>query len=137
MTYSKIIPIEFNHCDPAGIVFYPRYFEMINSVVENFFADVVGRSFAQMHAGGKHNGVPTVRIEANFAAPSRLGEKVDFALNVGRVGSSSLALTIAANHQGEHRLRVDLTVVWINGGRAAPWPADMRANLLVFQETKA
>ena len=137
MTYTKIIPIEFNHCDPAGIVFYPRYFEMINSVVENFFADVVGRSFAQMHAVGKSNGVPTVKIEANFAAPSQLGEKVEFALVVVGVGTSSLALTIAANHQGEHRLRVDLTVVWIEGTRATPWPADLRANLLAFQEISA
>ena len=47
MRYQRLIQIEFNHCDPAGIVFYPRYFEMTNSVVENFFADVVGRSFAQ------------------------------------------------------------------------------------------
>ena len=51
MSYTRLIQIEFNHCDPAGIVFYPRYFEMTNSVVENFFADVVGRSFAQMHSG--------------------------------------------------------------------------------------
>ena len=137
MTYTKIIPIEFNHCDPAGIVFYPRYFEMINSVVENFFADVVGRSFAQMHSGGNHNGVPTVRIEAHFAAPSRLGEKVEFALNVVRVGTSSLAMTIAATHQSEHRLRADLTVVWVDQGQSAPWPADLRANLLAFQETSA
>ena len=137
MTYIKTIPIEFNHCDPAGIVFYPRYFEMINSVVENFFADVVGRSFAQMHFGGAQNGVPTVRIEANFASPSRLGETVEFALEVVRVGTSSLALTITASHMAKHRLRADLTVVWIDHARAAPWPADMRANLLDFQEHPA
>ena len=28
MLYHRLYPIEFNHCDPAGIVFYPRYFEM-------------------------------------------------------------------------------------------------------------
>lgn len=134
MIYARLIPIEFNHCDPAGIVFYPRYFEMINSVVENFFADVVGRSFAQMVCNGNQNGVPTVRIEANFAAPSLLGEKVEFALQVLSLGTSSLVLTIAARHQGEHRLRVDLTVVWVDRGCPAPWPADMRAKLLAFQE---
>ena len=137
MIYTKITPIEFNHCDPAGIVFYPRYFEMINSVVENFFADVVGRSFAQMVCNGQPNGVPTVRIEANFAAPSRLGEKVTFGLQVARVGTSSLGMAITAEHPGDHRLRADLTVVWIDQGHAAPWPADMRAKLLAFQETKA
>ena len=134
MIYTKTIPIEFNHCDPAGIVFYPRYFEMINSVVENFFADVVGRSFAQMTTQGHQNGVPTARIEANFAAPSRLGEKVEFALQVARLGSSSLGLTITASQGGEHRLRVDLTVVWVTKGQPGPWPLDMRANLVAFQE---
>lgn len=137
MIYTRITPVEFNHCDPAGIVFYPRYFEMINSVVENFFAEVVGRSFAQMVGGGNHNGVPTVRLETNFAAPSRLGEKVEFALQVARIGSSSLTLTITASHAGEHRLRADLTVVWVQDGRAAVWPADMRANLLAFQGISA
>ena len=137
MIYTRIIPIEFNHCDPAGIVFYPRYFEMINSVVENFCADVVGRSFAQMVGAPARNGVPTVRIEANFAAPSRLGEKVEFALDVVRVGTSSLSVTITASHLGQQRLRADLTVVWVDSGRAAPWPADMRTNLLAFQETTA
>ena len=28
--------IGFKHCDPAGIVFYPRYFEMFNDCVEAF-----------------------------------------------------------------------------------------------------
>jgi 4-hydroxybenzoyl-CoA thioesterase len=31
MLYHRLYPIEFNHCDPAGIVFYPRYFEMTMS----------------------------------------------------------------------------------------------------------
>lgn len=137
MIYTKITPIEFNHCDPAGIVFYPRYFEMINSVVENFFADVVERSFAQMVGGGNRNGVPMVRLETNFAAPSRLGDKVEFALQVARVGASSLTLTVTANHEGEHRLRADLTVVWVQDGRARHWPADMRAKLLAFQGISA
>ena len=134
MIYTKVIPIEFNHCDPAGIVFYPRYFEMINSVVENFFADVVGRSFAQMHSVLPYTGVPTVRIEANFAAPSRLGEKVEFALQVVRIGASSLAMVITARHNEQPRLQVDLTVVWTCGGRATRWPAVLRATLLAFQE---
>ncbi len=91
MIYERLIQIEFNHCDPAGIVFYPRYFEMVNSVIENFFADVVGRSFAQMHNGAA-NGVPTVAIETSFQRPSRLGDKVLFSLAVEKIGGSSLLM---------------------------------------------
>ena len=32
-TFTIRRQVEFNHCDPAGIVFYPRYFEMISAVV--------------------------------------------------------------------------------------------------------
>jgi hypothetical protein len=52
MSYARTIRVEFNHCDPAGIVFYPRYFEMTNSVCENFFREVVGYSYHAMMADG-------------------------------------------------------------------------------------
>lgn len=134
MSYERLIQVEFNHCDPAGIVFYPRYFEMTNSVVENFFADVVGRSFAQMHLHGQLNGVPTVRIETDFLAPSRLGDKVLFALTIIRLGDSSLAVSISARLGDEVRMRAKLTLVWIDGMKAAPWPDAMRARLTEFME---
>ena len=140
MTYQRTIPIEFNHCDPAGIVFYPRYFEMTNSVIENFFADVVGRSFAQMHSGaqnGAQNGVPTVAIEATFVAPSRLGDKVLFALQVLTVGRTSLGVRITGVCDGQDRMRADLTLVWIDAMKAAPWPDAMRAALVKYRETSA
>jgi 4-hydroxybenzoyl-CoA thioesterase len=129
MSYTRVIPIEFNHCDPAGIVFYPRYFEMTNSVVENFFADVLGYSFARMHTDGMHNGVPTVSIRCDFRAPSRLGDKVPFTLTVVSVGRSSLGVRIVAAVDGETRLETENTLVWINAGRAAPWPEEIRVKL--------
>lgn len=135
MSYERIIQIEFNHCDPAGIVFYPRYFEMVNSVIENFFADVVGRSFAAMHFGAS-NGVPTVAMEAVFQKPSRLGEKVRFTLRVEKVGGSSVKMWIEGHGADGLRLRVGMTLAWIDGMKAAPWPAEMRAALEAYKETQ-
>lgn len=136
MSYQRTIQIEFNHCDPAGIVFYPRYFEMTNSVVENFFADEVGRSFAAMHTGGRHNGVPTVHIETDFLAPSRLGDKVLFTLVVRRLGGSSVAVEITGTMGGETRIKARLTLVWIDNMKAAPWPEPMRARLAAHLEAE-
>lgn len=136
MTYQRTIPIEFNHCDPAGIVFYPRYFEMTNSVIENFFADVVGRSFASMHSGAQ-NGVPTVSIVADFMAPSRLGDKVLFSLVITKLGRSSVTVTIEGRMAEELRMRATLTLVWIDGMKAAAWPDDMRARLQAYMEETA
>ena len=135
MMYERIIQIEFNHCDPAGIVFYPRYFEMVNSVIENFFADVVGRSFASMHFGAD-NGVPTVAMEAVFQKPSRLGDKVRFTLRVEKVGGSSVTMWLEGYGPDGLRLRVGMTLAWIAGMKAAPWPAEMRAALERYRETQ-
>ncbi len=136
MSYTREIQIEFNHCDPAGIVFYPRYFEMTNSVVENFFNDVVGRSFASMHRGAD-NGVPTVALAAEFVAPSRLGDKVLFSLKIEKLGRSSVSLQIAGHMGAELRLRVALTLVWIDGMKSAAWPDAMRARLVAYMEDAA
>ncbi len=137
MSYTKTIQIEFNHCDPAGIVFYPRYFEMTNSVVENFFADEIERSFAQMHNDGMKNGVPTVHIEADFVAPSRLGDKVDFTLVVRKLGGSSVAVEITGRMGDEVRMRARITLVWIDNMKAARWPEAMRARLAAHLEEAA
>jgi 4-hydroxybenzoyl-CoA thioesterase len=133
--YERLIQIEFNHCDPAGIVFYPRYFEMVNSVIENFFADVVGRSFAAMHNGAS-NGVPTVAMEAVFQKPSRLGDKVRFTLRVEKVGGSSVKIWIEGYGPDGLRLRVGMTLAWIDRMKAAPWPLEMRAALERYRETQ-
>ena len=132
MIYHRSIPIEFNHCDPAGIVFYPRYLEMTNSVVENFFADVAGQSFAAMMAA--REGVPTAKLEVAFHAPSRLGERLDWRLAVTRLGRSSLALRIEG-WAAAPRLTVNLTVVRVGAeGRPLAWEPAMRARLVAFME---
>ena len=132
MIYHRPIQIEFNHCDPAGIVFYPRYFEMISSVAENFFKDVAGRSYASMIA--TRQGVPAARIETNFHVPSRLGEVLDFRLKITRLGATSITFEITAQG-GTNRLTCLLTLVWISPeGRPMPWPEAMRTKLSAFKE---
>ena len=128
MTYRRACPVEFNHCDPAGIVFYPRYFEMTNSVVENFFREIMGFPFARLHAEGR--AVPTARIAIDFTAPSRLGDRLDFTLDVARLGRTSVTFRIAATGAGEPRLQGLFTLVWLDAtGRPDPWPAAMRDTL--------
>lgn len=131
MIYTRIMPVEFNHCDPAGIVFYPRYFEMTNSLVENFFADVMGHSYGAMMAAGQ--GVPTARLETNFKLPSRLGDKLEWRLKVLRVGRSSVNFLATAQVADQLRLIADLTLVWVDAGKPTRWPDAMRFKLHAFE----
>ncbi|MEY1556147.1 acyl-CoA thioesterase [Yoonia sp. R2331] len=123
MVFTFPQKVLFRHCDPAGIVFYPRYFEMINDCVEAFFAKL-GFPFEDIH---KQSGVPTAQIETRFSAPSRHGDELLLTLAVARVGRSSLGLEIDAHAGRECRFSCSSTLVYINEtGRAAPWPADLK-----------
>ena len=62
----------FKHCDPAGIVFYPRFFEMINDAVEALFSDMLGWPFEKMHPD---SGVPTAEFKVRFKVPCRQGDQ--------------------------------------------------------------
>ncbi|QOR39200.1 acyl-CoA thioesterase [Billgrantia diversa] len=131
MTYTTRRKVRFEHCDPAGIVFYPRYFEMINATVEDWFSDVVGCGFPELVASGR--GVPVVALETQFLSPSRLGETLTFRLLPQAVGRTSLKLDITATGDDQPRLKVLLTLVLINlaTGRPLPWPDAMRQEFLL------
>lgn len=121
--FTLPIKILFQHCDPAGIVFYPRYFEMVNQVVEAWFEEALGYAFADMQFGDEC-GVPTVSIAADFAAPSRMGEVVAFSLEATKLGRTSVALRIEGRAGDERRLTATPTLVYIakSDGRPVPWP---------------
>lgn len=134
MTYRRDIRIEFNHCDPAGIVFYPRYFEMLNSVIENFFRDVARHPFEVMMLDD--TGVPTARVEMTYTAPSRLGEVLAWGLTVVRLGRAALDLRVEASGPDVRRLTAEITVVHIKSGRPMAWPEAVRARIALFAETQ-
>ena len=128
MSFTYTQRIKFRHCDPAGIVFYPRFFEMMNDTVEAFFARRLDFPFAEVMDG---HGVPTAQISAVFAAPSRLGDVLEIALDPGRVGRSSLDLDYTAHCKSELRFTGSSTLVFVDAaGRPTPWPDRVRRILM-------
>ncbi|MBF57512.1 acyl-CoA thioesterase [Halomonas sp. FeN2] len=132
MAFTTQRKVRFQHCDPAGIVFYPRYFEMINSVVEDWFEEIVQSDFNQLHVESG-TGVPTAAIDTQFHAPSRLGERLTFELAVQTVGRSSLTLQITAYCGEQKRLTSNSTLVYVdlNSGKPMPWTEAMRQHFIV------
>jgi len=122
--------VRFQHCDPAGIVFYPRYFEMINTTVEEWFAQRLRVPFEMLH-GPLGAAVPTASINVAFHAPSRLGDVLDFRLKPTRIGRSSVGLSIEAYCGSEKRLSMESTLVFTRAGANGPdsWPEDIRARI--------
>lgn len=129
-TFSMLRKIRFGHTDPAGIVYYPHYFDMFNGVVEDFFDDCVGASFQAMRA--EHNLVTPLRhIEADFMAPCRIGDQLRLVLTLEAFGRSSLRLTIDGRVDGSSRLKARLVIVFISAetGRVAAPPPEIARRL--------
>ena len=137
-TFVLPIKVLFQHCDPAAIVFYPRYFEMINLTVEEWFEQELDYSFAKMQ-GPDGRGVPTVTIQTDFRAVSRLGDRLEFSLKVVKLGRTSVSLEITATCGDEVRLTAAPVLVFMDKatGRPVPWEDATRARMQRFLDAKA
>lgn len=136
LIYRAEVPVRFTHCDPAGIVFYPRYFEMFNDLVEDWCREGLQCSFPEIIVR-RGWGLPTVHLEVDFSAPSTFGEVLSAALTVRSVGKSSIGLRIVLTGQ-DAMLRVAGNVVLVlidrSTRRAIPLPDDLRAMILKFKQ---
>ena len=130
MPFAINTKVRIAQVDPAGIVFYPRYFEMLNNAVEDWFEQDLGLDMTTMHMA-KHIGVPTVKIDVIFTAPSRLGEVLTITIEPRAVGRSSCNVNLTITCDGSMRLNADMVIVCMDlfKAKAVPWPASLRERL--------
>lgn len=131
--FKRNVKVRFAHCDPAGIIFYPRYFEILNSVVEDWFDLELGYSFNQLLTRLKI-GTPMVDVQSEFLKPCRLDDVLDITLRVQKLGISSAIIQVTA--------KVDLIVNIRSRGvlvcskrdlsSSTPWPSDIAAKMETF-----
>jgi 4-hydroxybenzoyl-CoA thioesterase len=94
--------VRFSDCDPAGMVFYPQYFVMLNGLVEDWFTQALGVDYAHL-LGVRRVGLPLVSLQAEFKAPSRMGETIALQLQLVRKGRRSLSLQVQCVGSGTAR----------------------------------
>jgi 4-hydroxybenzoyl-CoA thioesterase len=75
LTNRKSIHIEWGDCDPAGIVYYPRYFAYFDNCTSALF-ESAGLPKHQMLKRFGIVGIPMVDTRARFVLPSRFGDDV-------------------------------------------------------------
>ena len=126
--------LRFGDCDPAGIAYYPRYFDLLNGVVEDWWISM-GHPWRILF-GERRIGLPTVRFEVDFRAPAFLEDELRFTLSIKRIGGKSVEL--------EHVVQREAVTLWqcaqtlvatsLDSHRSIAWPADLHAALVSFQE---
>lgn len=111
--------IRFQHCDPAGIVFYPRYYELINAAVEDLFEQKFGLTHKAICDANR--GIPMKRINITFIRPSYLGDWINIYIQPSRIGRSSLACALRIeSDSGECRVDGDFVLVYIDSISKTP-----------------
>jgi 4-hydroxybenzoyl-CoA thioesterase len=75
ITNRKSIHIEWGDCDPAQIVYYPRYFEYFDGCTAALF-EKAGLQKRQMLKTYQIIGIPLVDLQASFKVPSRFCDTV-------------------------------------------------------------
>ena len=126
--------VRFGHCDPAGIVFYPRYFEMLNALVEDWISDGLNISYAEL-LGPRRVGLPTVSLKTDFKRISRMGDELVQRIAILRLGRSSLTLDIEFEGQDGMRVAFEQVLVCtsLDTHQSQEFPADLRAALETAQ----
>ena len=82
-------------CDPAGIVFYPRYFAMFDHSTTLLIERTLGMSKHQLQEAHGFAGYPMVESRARFLLPTRFGDDVEIETSIAAVRcSSSISPTV-------------------------------------------
>jgi 4-hydroxybenzoyl-CoA thioesterase len=132
--FERVQRIRFAHCDPAGIVFYPQYFVLAQNHIEDWFTDGLGIDYADL-VGRRRVGLPTVSLQTEFTAVSRMGDAVTLSLAVERLGGSSLTLALDVRGADGPRVKLRKVIVCtrLDTHRAQAWPDDVRAAIETFR----
>ncbi len=130
-TVQKLV--RFQHCDPAGIVFFPQYFLLFNEIVEDWFQGPLQTQWRAFHLELKQ-GCPIKKIDTEFFSPSMIGDVLDCELLIDRLGGSSISLTITMTCKGELRAIEHETRVQISSIENKPkaWAPELRERMAKF-----
>ena len=127
--------VRYAHCDPGERVYFARFFDMFNAVLEDWFAEGLGCPWgSELMVPPRDLRVPSLVIDAEFLRACVLGETLDFGLWVRRLGRSSFEIALAASAGGELRLSAAWTLCAISFAtmKSLPLPEDLRAAMTRF-----
>ena len=130
----RTVRIEWGDCDPAGIVFYPRYFAMFNHSTELLIEGALGVKKIILNKQHGLGGFPSVAAEARFLLATRYGDDVEIESAFTRIGRSSFAIQHKLTLDGALAVEGNETRCWVvrddsrpGGLRAQPLPDDVVA----------
>ncbi len=104
--------VEWGQCDPAGIVFNPRFFEMFDTTTWLLFEAALGVKPDALARNYGIVGIALVDARANFLKPAKFGDVIEIASRVTEFRRASFDV--------EHRLSVGGDIA-VEGAETRVW----------------
>ena len=125
---SRVVRIEWGDCDPAGIIYYPRYLAFFDASTSALIERALGMTKAHYLKAYDFSGHPLVDVRCRFLLPTRFGDDVTIESEVAAVRRSSFDLRHRVDKNGALAAEAFETRVWVRGDpkggtmKAAPLP---------------
>ena len=128
------IPVRFGSCDPAGIVYTPEYLNLFNGVIEDWYGEALGLPYRELVVQ-RRTGLGYAHVSADFATPSSMGDVLDVAVVVRKLGRASVTLTVHAFKDGVECVRATFVTVTTSllDHKSIALPDDVRLALKNYQ----
>jgi 4-hydroxybenzoyl-CoA thioesterase len=110
---KRIVRITWGDCDPAGIVYYPRYFEMFDESTVALFERALGMTKYQSQKEFDFAGYPMVDTRAKFSIPNRYGDDVEIESTIAEFRRSSFDIQHRMLKNGALSVECSETRVWV------------------------
>ena len=102
--------IRHGQCDPAGIAYTPKLFDLLNVTVEEWYSSCLSINYYEI-IGDRRTGLGYVKASADFFQPCFLGDELEICPMINRIGTSSLSLNLHAFNNDVERFRGHLITV--------------------------
>jgi 4-hydroxybenzoyl-CoA thioesterase len=122
---TRTVRIEWGDCDPAGIVYFPRYFAILDNCTAHLFERATGITKYQMQKKYDFAGFPMVDVRAKFLSPTRYGDDVVIESKVVEFGKSRFEVEHRLLKDGQLCVEGFETRVWV--GRHPDDPSRIKA----------
>ncbi|HVP08563.1 MAG TPA: acyl-CoA thioesterase [Burkholderiales bacterium] len=87
--FTLPVQLRWGECDPAGIIFYPNYFQWFDAAAWNMFAEV-GYHAKRMRA--EHMAMPLVSAGCEFKHPAEQEDRAEVRSRIVRWGGKSFVI---------------------------------------------
>ena len=111
-TYRRAFRIQWADCDPAGIVFNPRFFEFFDTNTWLLFEAALGVKMQEFNARYGIAGIALVDAKGNFLKPAAFGDEVELTSRVKEFRRSSFEVDHRLLKDGDLLVEGSETRVW-------------------------